>query len=388
MQFLTDLKKAAKGEREKEFSFDEDGEKGKADKWLEKINSMSKKIQSVPTQAREKMQKMREPKDEEKAAYFEEAEQEKAKAATWWSGCDPKEDPDVQNWSRSASSETIQSDANAESVSSGDESWPEEGESEEENSSNVDLKTPLRMSQIDFESLQKGGTVVAKPLESIAEAEAKPDAKAEAKVKVETKPAKEAAPQSEAKPSKTSSAEADKKPEVKPEEAAASSKDPFGSSDEEPKDKRRSTGKDSKAPEERKPKKGKKPVKSRPVPVAKDPFADSDSDPGGNAANAAKATAPTDPFADSDVETGPLLPSQPQEVAHKRPSQAPQVSETESKSLSSAGDGPKKVKRPKGRPSKAEDGTTSSGKKPVGRPKKKAAPVVAAQDSDGEDAKF
>lgn len=27
---------------------------GKADKWLEKINSMSKKIQSVPTQARER----------------------------------------------------------------------------------------------------------------------------------------------------------------------------------------------------------------------------------------------------------------------------------------------------------------------------------------------
>eukprot|EP00913_Durusdinium_trenchii_P014676 g13769.t1 len=276
MQFLTDLKKAAKGEREKEFSFDEDGEKGKADKWLEKINSMSKKIQSVPTQAREKMQKMREPKDEEKAAwgapvagepafsevkaapkahgreggkkraadanaaaaaaaasledsprqksgspavrqfqlqrmtssedsahaqtflqsltsqpdigrigYFEEAEQEKAKAATWWSGCDPKEDPDVQNWSRSASSETIQSDANAESQFA---------------PICKDLKTPLRMSQIDFESLQKGGTVVAKPLESIAEA----------------------------------------------------------------------FGVHCRAPEERKPKKGKKPVKSRPVPVAKD----------------------------------------------------------------------------------------------------------------------
>ena len=58
---------------------------------------------------------MREPKDEEKALcrrsfgadpsvlrrYFEEAEQEKAKAATWWSGCDPKEDPDVRQWSRS-----------------------------------------------------------------------------------------------------------------------------------------------------------------------------------------------------------------------------------------------------------------------------------------------
>ncbi|OLQ01832.1 hypothetical protein AK812_SmicGene15383 [Symbiodinium microadriaticum] len=102
MQFLTDLKKAAKGEREEEFSFDDDGEKGKTDKWLEKINHMSKKVQSAPAAAREKLQKMREPKDEAKAAYFEEAKQESAKSAAWWSGCDPQQDPDFKkDWSRS-----------------------------------------------------------------------------------------------------------------------------------------------------------------------------------------------------------------------------------------------------------------------------------------------
>jgi len=79
----------------------------------------------------------------------------------------------------------------------------------------------------------------------------------------------------------------------------------------------------------------------------------------------------------------------------RRPSQVPQRQSETSKSQSSSGvEAPKKVKKPKGRPDgKAEDGTaSSSSKKPVGRPKKKAAaavaPAAAAQDSDGEDAKF
>eukprot|EP00435_Cladocopium_sp_Y103_P015633 s906_g3.t2 len=203
MQFLTDLKKAAKGEREEEFSFDDDAEKGKADKWLEKINKYSKKIQSAPAAAREKLQKMREPKDEEKAAYFEEAAQEKAKSANWWSGCDPKEDPDVKQWSRSASSETLQSHAAGESVTSGDESWVEE-EDESEDEKEAEQKGQVRMSQIDFESLQNGGPAVSiQPMETIAEAAdpepPEPKAKAEAPAKAAAAPAKVPAKEEAAK---------------------------------------------------------------------------------------------------------------------------------------------------------------------------------------------
>lgn len=381
MQFLSNLKKAAKGEREEEFSFDDDAEKGKADKWLEKINKYSKKIQSAPAAAREKLQKMREPKDEEKAAYFEEAAQEKAKSANWWSGCDPKDDPDVKQWSRSASSETLQSHAAGESVTSGDESWFEE-EDQSEDEKEAEQKGQVRMSQIDFESLQNGGAVSVKPMDTIAEA-AEPEP---------PEPKAKEAPPAAAAPAK-----------APPVEAA---KDPFDSSGDE--GAAAAPAAPVKAEEAKKgPKKGKKPVKSKVAPVAstnlpaKDPFADSDEDTAGAGypAKDAKAPAPAksaDPFADSDEDTGPLLPSTPVEATMRRPSQVPQRRSETSKSQSSSGvDAPKKVRKPKGRPdgSKAEDGTaSSSSKKPVGRPKKKAAaavaPAAAAQDSDGEDAKF
>lgn len=342
MQFLSDLKKAAKGEREEEFSFDDDAEKGKADKWLEKINKYSKKIQSAPAAAREKLQKMREPKDEEKAAYFEEAAQEKAKSANWWSGCDPKDDPDVKQWSRSASSETLQSHAAGESVTSGDESWFEE-EDQSEDEKEAEQKGQVRMSQIDFESLQNGGAVSVKPMDTIAEA-AEPEPP-------EPK-AKEAPPAAAA--------------------AAKAAKDPFDSSGDE--GAAAAPAAPVKAEEAKKgPKKGKKPVKSKAAPVAstnlpaKDPFADSDEDTAGAGypAKDAKAPAPAksaDPFADSDEDTGPLLPSTPVEATMRRPSQVPQRRSETSKSQSSSGvDAPKKARKPKGRPdgSKAEDGTAS-----------------------------